>query len=430
LNLPSSSNRVAPVVIIGASAAGLHAACLLAQGGVPVYVFDQAQELGPPARTLIVTPRINAALGYVPSSAIVNRTPHLQLFSRNRSLTIRLSEPDLIVEREKLIRVLAQQAKAAGAELLPGYQFCGLEPDDGGVVVHLQSRAGRQEHVRTQVLIGADGALSQVAKDVHPQRRARRGIMTISAGSAPCAVSPVRPSEAPRRSDPTVQSRRDGQRMVSLLQATVALPDGAGGDTTQVWFDPPSTRFFYWLIPQSPRRAAVGLIADDAQQAQAGLQRFLSAHNLQPLEFQGAQVAPYSANGVPAATVSGARVFLIGDAGAQVKMTTVGGVVAGLRGARAAAQAILHDGGRAREAVALARELTWHSLLRQVLNRFGPSDYDDLLALVNARMQGVLGSGTRDQVGRLLWPALLGQPRLLLLAARRLLRRDGASQQE
>jgi flavin-dependent dehydrogenase len=403
---PSSSNHAPPVVIIGASIAGLHAAYLLAKGGMPVYVFDQGGELGPPARTLIVTPRISEILGYVPSSAIVNRTPNLQLLSRTGSATIRLSEPDLIVERETLIQMLAQQARAAGAELLPGYQFAGLEPDHGGVVLHLQSGTGRQEDVRAQVLIGADGAFSQVARAVE---RAGEFPTVRSRGAEP----------APGRG-----------RMISLLQATVALPDGAKSDTTQVWFDPPSTRFFYWLIPVSATRAAVGLIADDPNQAQVSLQRFLAAHHLEPLDYQAAQVPSYHRNGLPAATVSGARVFLIGDAAAQVKMTTVGGVVSGLRGARAVAQAILHGGNPGPESGTLGRELTWHWLLRQVLDRFGPADYDDLLTLVNAGMQRVLGSCTRDEALRLLLPALLAQPRLLFLAARRFLWRDGASPQE
>jgi digeranylgeranylglycerophospholipid reductase len=397
--MQSSSNQAPPVVIIGASVAGLHAAHLLAKGGVPVYVFDQSEVLGPPARTLIVTPRISEILGYVPSSAVVNRTPHLQLFSRTGAVTIGLGEPDLVVERAKLIGLLAQQAKAAGAELLPGYQFAGFEPDHGGVVLHLQSPAGRREHVRTQVVIGADGVSSQVARAV---RQGSRAQVTTPADCGP----------------------------VYTLQAAVAMPSWARADTTQVWFDPPSTRFFYWLIPESPARAAVGLIADNPDQARTSLQSFLAAHHLEPLDYQGAEVPSYRRTGLPATTVFGAKVFLIGDAAAHVKMTTVGGAVTGLRGARAVAQAILDGGEPGSESGALDRELTWHRLLRQVLNRFGPADYDELLALVNTRMQGVLGSITRDEALRLLLPALLAQPRLLFLAARRLIWRDGALPEE
>jgi len=399
VNLPSSSSGGSAVLIIGASVAGLHAAYLLARGGVPVYVFDQAEELGPPARTLIVTPRISEILGYVPSSAVVNRTPHLQLFSPTGAVTIGLGQADLVIERAKLIELLARQARAAGAELLPGYRFAGLEPDHNGVVAHLQSQAGRQAHVRTRTVIGADGVASQVAR-------------AANQGRTPPAPAPV-----------------DG-RTVYTLQAAVAMPSWARPDTTQVWFDPPSTRFFYWLIPESQTRAAVGLIADNPSQAQTSLQHFLAAQHLEPLDYQGAQVPSCRGNGLPATTVSGARVFFIGDAAAHVKMTTVGGAVTGLRGARAAAQAILDSGQPGSESKALRRELRWHQLLRRVLDRFGPADYDELLSLVNIRMQGVLGAVTRDEALRLLLPALLAQPRLLFLAASRFLGGDGASSRE
>jgi len=101
-----------------------------------------------------------------------------------------------------------------------------------------------------------------------------------------------------------------------------------------------------------------------------------------------------------------------------------------LRGARAAAQAILDSGQPGSESKALRRELRWHQLLRRVLDRFGPRDYDELLALVNIRMQGVLGAVTRDEALRLLLPALLAQPRLLFLAASRFIGGDGASSRE
>jgi hypothetical protein len=61
---------------------------------------------------------------------------------------------------------------------------------------------------------------------------------------------------------------------------------------------------------------------------------------------------------------------------------------------------------------------------------FGPADYDGLLALVNARIQGVLSAIARDEALRLLSPALLAQPRVLSLAARRFIWPDRASPEE
>ena len=379
---PSNPIDRSQVVIIGASAAGLYTACLLAKGGLPVLLFDESERLGSPARTLIVTHRINEVLGSIPSEAVVNRTAKLQLNSPGQSTTIQLNQADLIVEREQLIRMLETQARAAGVELLRGYQCLGVEPDGDGLVVRMQSSNGRDEILRPCILVGADGVSSRVGSDVH----------------------------------------RDHHRTVSLLQSTVVLPKRGEGDTTRVWFDPESTRYFYWLIPQSRDKAVVGLIADDRRQARNALKRFLSLQGLEPLDDQGAQVPLYARNSVPWTTVGQTRVFLVGDAAAHVKVTTVGGVVTGLRGARAAARAILRDSSYRGELAALRSELDLHWLIRRVLNRLAPRDYDQLLRLMSKRTKAVLAHRTRDEPTRVLFFSLVAQPKLLLFAAKALLR--------
>ncbi|MBC7232382.1 MAG: NAD(P)/FAD-dependent oxidoreductase [Chloroflexi bacterium] len=380
-----SRSQPPQVVIIGASAAGLFTAYLLAKEGVRVRLFDESEQLGPPPRTLIVTSRICDVLGFVPREAIVHQTPHVQLFSPGRSASIHLRQPDLIIEREALIRLLANKARAAGAEICLGDRFLGLEPERGGLVLRLENSCGHVEHVRTRVLIGADGASSQVARAM----------------------------------------QRDSHQKVFILQARVVLPPGASPDTTQVWFDPRSTRYFYWLIPESQDRGVVGLIAENRHQARRTLDHFLSVQNLEPLDYQSAPVPFYTPNSAPWRRISGARIFLVGDAAAQVKVTTVGGVVTGLRGAQAVARAILQGNNLGQEWRALERELKLHLFVRRVLDHLGPSDYDQLLSLVNARAQRVLAARTRDEAGPALFLSLLVEPRLFLLAARHFPWRNG-----
>ena len=380
--LPSLPNQT---VVIGASAAGLHTATLLARGGMPVLLFDQQERFQPLARTLIVTPRLREALGGVPRAAVVNSTPVLQMFSPGASATVRLAQADWVVERETLMPWLLHEARQAGVEFLSGYRYQGVEPDHGGVYVRLESPTGRLERVRTGTLIGADGVGSQVARAVYAQDK------------------PF----------PTVYN----------LQATLPLPRDVTPDTTQIWFDPALTRYFIWLIPSSPRRAAVGLIADDKAQAWASLERFLADHGMRALEYQEAEVPLYAGRGQPVRQVHGAQVYLVGDAAGQVKVTTVGGLVTGLRGAGAAARAILRRTGLGRELRALQRELEGHRLIRGVLNRFGPQEYDELLRLLNARTRRALAVHTRDEALRVLAASLAAQPRFVWLAARSLLRR-------
>ena len=371
------------ITIIGASSAGLFAAYLLAKEGLPVRLYDRGETLGPPSRTLIVTSQVNQVLGFVPAEAIINRIHHIELFSRNASARVSLKQPDLVLEREQLIRLLAAKAGHAGAEIELGYRFLGFEEDEDGLVLKVKNRRGDEiERVRTRLLIGADGAFSE-------------------AGRA---------------------AQRAGGGTVAILQTRVALPPGADAGTVKVWFDREATRFFYWLIPESDRSAAVGLIAETQRDASEQLHRFLEDHRLEAIEYQAAQVAEHRLGSRPWGRIGGSDLLLVGDAAGQVKMTTVGGVVAGLRGARAAAQAILQGMAYGEELRALKRELDLHWLIRGALNRLADADYDRLLELLNTGAQDILETYSRDEMARSLGGLLLAQPQWLLLGARAFLR--------
>src|SRR5258708_27636384 len=115
-----------PTVVIGASAAGLFAAKLLAEHGAPVHVYERTEQLAPRARTLIVTPELQCVLGFSPAAATVNTVHTLDLCTIGKTAPITLREPDLIVERAALIRQLASKAERAGAVLPFGQDFTGL----------------------------------------------------------------------------------------------------------------------------------------------------------------------------------------------------------------------------------------------------------------------------------------------------------------
>mgnify|MGYP005837192619 CR=1 FL=1 len=376
----------ADVLVVGASAAGLHAARLLAGGGRKVLVIDAEEELGSPARTLIVTPYLDDILGATPPDIVVNRTGTLRLYSGAHSATVRLGRADLIVERERLIQWLLRGATSAGARVRLGCRFIGLQPDGKRAAVGIEDARGHTEWIRTRVVIGADGVSSELSRRVSQK-------------------SPSR---------------------VFLQQAVVPMPRWARSTVTQIWFDPKRTRYFFWLIPESQQRGVVGLIADDETQARGALGAFMAEHGLEALEYQEAHVPCYSWSSVWARMIAGTHVYLVGDAAAQVKMTTIGGVVTGLWGAQAAARAILRGTPYLYEAAGLRKELTVHLLLRRVLNRFAAEDYDDLLALLNRVVGGPVSYITRDEAVRLLWKVGLAEPRFALVTARALLARQAA----
>jgi flavin-dependent dehydrogenase len=371
------------VIIIGASTSGLFAAHLLSKEGVDVEVYERENALGWPPRTLIVTDKIKDILGFSPKEAVVNRVKYLELFSGSRSAKLRLDSPDLVVERRKLLQILAHLAEKSGAKIILQHRFEGFAQVGRKIAVKLKGPETREERYEsTDILIGADGPFSAVSR----------------------------------------AASRDGHLMTALLQARVPFPENGKEDTSQVWFDPHHTKYFYWLIPESGGVASVGLIADHSREAETCLKRFLQERNLEPLEFQAAMVPIHRYRDDGHILSPGRNVFIMGDAAAQVKVTTVGGIVTGLCGARALANAILNKANYREEWQGLKHELDLHLLVRSVLNRFQEKDYDDLIALLDGSLKDVLEKWTRDDLRKSFFKLFLTEPRLIMLGGKAFLR--------
>src|SRR5205809_296293 len=95
------------VAIIGASSAGLYAAEQLARAGKRVAVFEKHPTLEPARRTLIITPELRRFLAPLPDACVLHRTSVIAVATPGASVRVRLAEPDLIVERSCLGRLLA-----------------------------------------------------------------------------------------------------------------------------------------------------------------------------------------------------------------------------------------------------------------------------------------------------------------------------------
>jgi flavin-dependent dehydrogenase len=367
------------VLVVGGSAAGFYTAAEIARGGRRVRVLESMPDLRPAPRTLIVTNHFRSQLGSSANSCVVNEIRRFELFTDGRSAQVALRNPDLVIERARLIPSLAAEAQHAGAEISFDMRFLGLRANARGLRVAVESVRGPEE-LHAASVVGADGASSRVAR---------------SAGW------------------PRVET-------VSLVQAIVRLPKDCPSDTTRVWFVPDDTPYFYWLIPESSERAALGIIGEDGQETARCLAAFLDKKGMEPLEWQGARIPVYRRWVPVKRRVGSGSVFLVGDAAGQVKVSTVGGIVTGFRGAQAVAQAILRRGPSA-ELLALRRELSTHWLLRRTMHHFQQRDYSRLVDLLNAATRDTLSEITRDESTRLLWNVLRRQPQLVLLGLRGLL---------
>lgn len=369
------------ITVVGGSAAGFMAAGLLARAGKHVTVLERKERPDPSRRTLIVTDRLKTLIGPEVERAITNEIHRFELFADGRVASIDLGRPDLIVERSKVVEILGDQAARSGARIEYGTRFLGLREGAEGFQIAAGS-AGDERELTSSVVVGADGTNSRVAR---------------AAGW---------PSQA----------------TVPLVQAIIERPADVPVDTSRVWFRPEDTPYFYWLIPESDSKAALGVIGEIGADTRRHLDHFLDEKGYRAIEYQGARIPAYERWTPVQKTIGTGAVYLVGDAAGQVKVSTVGGLVTGLRGARAVADSILQRGGH-RQLNRLKRELDLHLLIRRSMHGFSQDDYCFLLDQLSRSARRSLGTNDRDDASKILWSLCLARPQLLLKGIRGLITR-------
>lgn len=366
------------IAVAGASIAGLFTAYRLARAGKEVHIFEAQAPFQPAERTLIVTPAFLRLLDFDAGEAILHRIEAFELISRAASARIQLCEPDIVLERSRFMHLLADRAAAAGVHMHWGARLRMVQNHRPQPLLSLEM-GHRERNLPATCVIGADGVDSVVARDA--------GL--------------------------------DGYPRAALLQARVRLPRDLPPQVVRVWFDRAATRYFLWLIPESPDVGAAGLIADNMEQAEQGLRDLLRREGLEQVERQEeAWVSLHPFSFVRRQWAEDGHVYLVGDAAGQVKVTTVGGVVTGLRGALALARALTRGTNYADELRVLRWELHLHALVRGMLNGFTNADYDQLLQLLNPRVLSILRRYDRDRLVHAAWRIALAQPRWLMMGAR------------
>ena len=368
-------------VVIGASSAGLHTAEILAKHGKQVALYDRAESFFPARRTYIITRGLKRVIPDLVPESVRHEINVLQVQAGKETADIRLSSPDLIVERSQLLSILLNRAKEAGVQIYFGSEFQALVTGSQGTEIKIKSDA-EEQLIRSDYLIGADGVSSMV-------------------GIAVGLPSP---------------------RSVPLLQVEITLPPDWDPDVTKIWFDVEDTPYFYWLIPESAKKGVVGLITEPGANIRMLLDSFLEKKNFQPLVYQSAQAALYNPDLNLVTQVGDLKVLLVGDAAGQVKVTTVGGTVTGLHSSQAAAESILEGMPYQKSQLVIKKELNLHYFIRKLLNKMKQEEYISLVRSLTPAVQSFLGRYDRDSMRRHFWKLPFIQPRYIPLGLKLLLR--------
>ena len=287
----------AEVVVVGGGPAGSTAAHRLATRGHDVLVLEEHGRIGLPVQCAgLVSQRVLDLAGA--TSFVRTSVRGASVFGPSLgSVSFKADAPRaFVIDRGALDVHLADRAARAGARYRTGLRFDGIvRRENGRTVLGVTDVDGGTGEVAARLVVGADGVSSAVARAFRLRR--------------PVEILPAFEAEYPR-------SPGDVEQVEVYLGRRFA------------------PGLFGWWIPDGAGGARVGIAADaDGTSARVYFDRLLD-YLARRFGSRLASPTAYLVSGIPIGSVPkthGAGVLLVGDAAAQVKPLSGGGIFTGMR---------------------------------------------------------------------------------------------------
>jgi geranylgeranyl reductase family protein len=263
---------MADVVVIGSGPAGCRTAQIVAKEGYEVLVIEEHPESGKPTQC---TGLVSEKIGGIPDDIIVNKMSRAKFYSGKTCFEIKSKKPMILLDRLGFDKFIFGEALASGAQFRFSTRYQKFEHDN--VLTNKGSYKAR-------ILVGADGPNSTVAK-----------------------TNGLKPPEN------------------KLLLTQVSVKSFFDRSAVELWFGSNvAPGSFAWVVPENEEVARIGLMTD--KNPEPFLEKFLKERiGIADISNKIGDSIRY---GLIEKSVAD-RILLVGDAAAQVKPFSAGGLVYG-----------------------------------------------------------------------------------------------------
>jgi geranylgeranyl reductase family protein len=286
------------VVIIGGGPIGCAVGKGIAKEGYRILILEEHPEIGEPSHCAGLISNEVISLGEVGEDVVLNKISGANIYAYDDTSLSFMGDSvyAVVVDRVLFDKKVSQQAEKNGAEILLNARAIGIERKDKIVEV-IFIKDNREERVRTNLVIGADGAYSSVAR--------------WSGLPLPPEVIYAFQVEAEFSSK-------------NLNQVDVLIDD----DISPGWFS--------WAIPVSKDLVRIGLGINKRENPREYFARLYSKWNVLK-GFEENNIKNIMAGLIPIGFINKSytdNIMLIGDAACQLKPLSGGGLYLGLMSAK------------------------------------------------------------------------------------------------
>jgi geranylgeranyl reductase family protein len=352
------------IAVIGAGPAGSQAAYYLARYGYKVDVYEEHPVIGKPVQcTGIISKNLKKLVPL--DRFVVNQIKGAVFYSKHQKLELKTDRVQAyVVDRAKMDHFFAERARKQGANFHLNHRFMGGVKIKNKFILRFY-HGTKLITKQADILIGADGPLSRVAKQ---------------AGLA------------------------NHREFLYGIQARVR--GEFDKDNVQMYLGSICHDFFAWIVPESEKYARIGLASK--KNSRMMFDKFISKFDYQIIGKQAGLIPIFRKT-----KLQKNNIYLVGDAALQVKATTGGGVMMSLLAAKALARSIRTGIPYSLLLKKINYNLSLTKLIRDKLNRLQDTDYDYLLKLMGQNLDLLRKKGDMDFPARLAFSLLLKEPQLV-----------------
>ncbi len=351
------------ISIIGGGPIGAKLGFELAKKGEEVSIFEEHEKIGEPVQCTGLLTRDIKKYMKIKKEFLVNKIKRIVLHSKKEKTILRTKE--YVVDRTRFDQNLINQARRAGARIMKKHKLTGL--------MNKKIVFNNKKKIDSDIIIGADGPFSKVNELYR--------------------INPV------------------NNNYLIGYQKIIETKKEFNPDEYHAHFSEETPHFFTWIVPENNKKIRVGTAVKMGEKnIKKRLDKFIKKE-----EING-KIINTNSGAIPLFQlfykVKKKNVYLIGDAARQIKASTGGGIIPGLKAVGPTTKAVMEN--KEPGINGLRKELFLHLMIRKTLNNLSNESYDEIIRIFkDDKIKRTIKNYSRDNITILLTKIILNKPSVL-----------------